>query len=87
MSQLRQSKNKVIIIIFGSHSTNVGCAWEYLTIDGIDFDQTWSTIKEIILKNFAGDPIEGISSPSVQNTIYLSQKNILDAVPQVILTL
>lgn len=49
----------------------------------MDFDQTWTTIKEIILKNFAGDPVEGVPSPSVQNTIYLSQKDILAAVKEV----
>lgn len=49
----------------------------------MDFDQTWTTIKEIILKNFAGDPVEGVPSPSVQNTIYLSQKDILAAIKEV----
>lgn len=74
-----------LIFFFIFHSTNVSCAWEYLTIDDIDFDQIWLNIKEIILRDFAGDPVEGIPSPSVQNTIYLSQKDILAAVPQVIL--
>lgn len=49
----------------------------------MDFDHTWNTVKEIILKNFAGDPEHGVPSPSVQNTIYLSQKDILEAVKQV----
>lgn len=62
----------------------MSCAWEYLDISDIDFDQTWSTVKEIILQNFAGDPVEGIPSPSVQNTIYLAQKDILAAVKKVI---
>lgn len=37
----------------------------------------------MILKNFAGHPIEGVPSPSVQNTIYLSQTDILKEVPQI----
>lgn len=61
----------------------MGCAWEYSSISDIDFDHTWHTVKEIILKNFAGDPVEGVSSPSVQNTIYLSQRDVLEAVKQV----
>lgn len=64
-------------------STNVSCCWEYSHLADVDFDHTWNAIKQIILRNFAGDPIEGIKSPSVQNTIYLSQKDILAAVPQV----
>ena len=64
-------------------STSVSCCWEYLNITDINFDDVWSTVKEIILKNFAGDPVEGIPSPSVQNTIYLSQRDILAAIQQV----
>lgn len=70
-------------LISNFHSTNVSCAWEYSSIDNVDFDQTWTTVKEIILKNFAGDPVEGVPSPSVQNTIYLSQKDILAAISEV----
>lgn len=64
-------------------STNVSCCWEYSHVNDLDFDHTWNIIKDIILRNFAGDPIEGVPSPSVQNTIYLSQKDILAAVPQI----
>lgn len=61
----------------------MSCAWEYIDIKGLDFDKTWNIVKEIILKNFAGDPVDGIPSPSVQNTIYLSQRDILAAIQQV----
>lgn len=54
-----------------------------MSIDGVDFDKTWTTVKEIILRNFAGDPVEGVPSPSVQNTIYLSQRDILAAIKEV----
>lgn len=65
------------------YSTSVSCQWEYSTIEDVGFDKIWMTVKEIILKNFAGDPVEGVPSPSVQNTIYLSQKDILAAIPAV----
>lgn len=68
---------------FSVYSTNVSCVWEYLTTKNVDFDKTWSTVKEIILKNFAGDAIDGIPSPSVQHTIYVSQRDILQSVEQV----
>lgn len=61
----------------------MSCAWEYSTINDLDFDKTWNTVKEIILKNFAGDPVEGVPSPSVQNTIYLTQKDILEQLKNV----
>lgn len=75
--------NAYISILTFFCSTSVSCAWEYSSISDIDFDHTWQTVKEIILQNFAGDPVEGVPSPSVQNTIYLSQKDVLEAVKQV----
>lgn len=54
-----------------------------MSFDDVDFDKIWKTVKEIILQNFAGDPDVGVPSPSVQNTIYLAQKDILAAVKQV----
>lgn len=84
-SNITQKLNfNFVFFLFKMFSTNVSCAWEYLNLDNIDFDLTWTIVKDIILKNFAGDPIEGVPSPSVQNTIYLSQKDILAAIPQVI---
>lgn len=40
-------------------------------------------VKNIIIRNFAGDPNVGVSSVSVQNTLYLSEKEVLDVIPQV----
>lgn len=42
-------------------------------------------MQQIILQNFAGDPVDGVPSPSVQNTIYLAQKDIMAAIKQVII--
>jgi urate oxidase len=40
-------------------------------------------VKECILDKFAGPPDTGIFSPSVQNTLYLAERMILDKVEQV----
>lgn len=41
------------------------------------------TVKECILEKFAGEPKKGIFSPSVQNTLYLAAKMVLDRVEEV----
>ena len=64
-------------------STVVDCAWEYLHTGNEEFSQIWQTVKNVIIRNFAGDPNVGISSPSVQNTVYLTQKEVLDLVPEI----
>ncbi|CAD6999764.1 unnamed protein product [Ceratitis capitata] len=64
-------------------STIVDCCWEYSNIDDVKFCQTWNKVKNIIIQNFAGDPNVGVSSVSVQNTLYLTQKEVLDVIPQV----
>ncbi|EDV31372.1 uncharacterized protein Dana_GF15322 [Drosophila ananassae] len=64
-------------------STVVDCSWEYSSTDNLDFLRAWQTVKNIILRNFAGDPQVGISSPSVQHTLYLSERQVLDVLPQV----
>nr|CAD7448629.1 unnamed protein product [Timema bartmani] len=40
-------------------------------------------VKECILDKFAGPPEKGVFSPSVQNTLYLTEKMALDKVPQI----
>ncbi|XP_068141669.1 uricase [Drosophila tropicalis] len=64
-------------------STVVDCSWEYSDTESVNFSRAWQTVKNIILKNFAGDPNIGVSSPSVQHTLYLSEKEVLDVLPQV----
>ena len=41
------------------------------------------TVKDCILRNFAGCPTTGVYSPSVQNTLYLAEKSVLDKVDQI----
>lgn len=64
-------------------STIVNCSWEYSRFENVKFCEVWRTVKNIIIRKFAGDPNVGVSSPSVQNTLYLTQKEVLDVVPEV----
>lgn len=64
-------------------STVVDCCWEYSDINDVKFCQTWNKVKNIIIRNFAGDTNVGVSSVSVQNTLYLSEKEVLDVIPQI----
>ncbi|KAM8705187.1 hypothetical protein ACLKA7_009616 [Drosophila subpalustris] len=64
-------------------STVVECSWEYSDIENLNFIQTWETVRDTVLSNFAGDPKVGIASPSVQHTLYLTEKQVLDTLPQV----
>lgn len=41
-----------------------------------------NTVRDCILNAFAGDPVVGVFSPSVQNTLYLAQKDVLEKIPQ-----
>lgn len=65
-------------------STVVTASWQFSTANGVDFDAVWDSVKDCILDKFAGAPDTGIFSPSVQNTLYLAEKMILDKVKQVI---
>lgn len=64
-------------------STIVDCSWEYILNPQIDFCNTWNTVEQSILRNFAGDLDEGIPSPSVQNTIYITEKDVLEKVKDI----
>lgn len=39
-------------------------------------------MRDSILDAFAGPPDVGVFSPSVQNTLYLAQKDVLEKIPQ-----
>ncbi|CAH1786253.1 unnamed protein product [Owenia fusiformis] len=63
--------------------TVVDATWTYSSLRSLDFDWAWNTIKQCVEETFAGCPKEGSNSPSVQNTLYLTQKQVLAKVPQV----
>lgn len=64
-------------------STVVRSTWQYSTVAGVDFDFCWNKVKQCILNAFAGDTEKGTYSPSVQNTLYLAEKLVLESIPEV----
>lgn len=64
-------------------STIVEANWDYNTPFGVDFDKCWNVVKDSILDKFAGPPDTGLPSPSVQNTLYLAEKMVLESIKQV----
>ena len=62
--------------------TIVYTRWDYTTIEGLNFDRAWETVRDAVMEVFAGNPDTGIFSPSVQKTIYDFQKLALSKVPQ-----
>jgi len=64
-------------------STVVDSSWTYSKNPRIDYDKAWELVKYIILQNFAGDLDRGIASPSVQNTLYLAEKQALQDVAEI----
>ncbi|XP_059618145.1 uricase [Phlebotomus argentipes] len=64
-------------------STIVRSSWQYSSWKNLDFDKIHNRVMEIILKNFAGDADKGIMSPSVQNTLYVAEKEVLDVIPEI----
>lgn len=63
-------------------STIVYARWHYASTNGVDYDKAWNTVRNCILDAFAGPPDTGIFSPSVQNTLYIAQKDVLERIPQ-----
>ncbi|ODM99567.1 Uricase [Orchesella cincta] len=63
-------------------STVIYSKWKYGMTAGLDYDYAWNTVKDSVLYAFAGSPDTGIFSPSVQNTLYLAQKEVLEKIPQ-----
>ncbi|KAK2144123.1 hypothetical protein LSH36_783g00006 [Paralvinella palmiformis] len=62
--------------------TMVYADWDYSDFSGLDFDGAWTKVKETILEVFAGPPSSGIFSPSVQKTLYDTQKLAMARIPQ-----
>lgn len=72
-----------LLKLFFICSTVVDCSWEYGRNPQVDYDKAWELVKYCILKNFAGDLDRGIASPSVQNTLYLAEKDALEQIPEI----
>nr|XP_020504279.1 uricase-like [Labrus bergylta] len=63
--------------------TSVYARWRYNTVQGVDFDAAWKCVKETIIEKFAGPYDKGEFSPSVQKTLYETQRLVLDRVLEV----
>merc|ERR1739846_89445 len=65
-------------------ATIITADWTYDKINKeLDFDNAFTTIQDTMLEVFAGPADKGIFSPSVQNSQYLTQKMVLERIPQV----
>jgi len=64
-------------------STIVTADWVYNNIRSVNFDDAFKTVRDTVLEVFAGPADKGIFSPSVQNSQYLTQKQILEKIPQI----
>lgn len=64
-------------------STVVDCSWEYSYTDNVKFCHSWNVVRNTIMRKFAGDTEVGVASPSVQHTLYLTEKEVLDTLPHV----
>jgi len=65
-------------------STIVTADWTYDRVDSeLNFCKAFNVAENAILEVFAGPADKGIFSPSVQNSQFLTQKLILEKVPQV----
>ncbi|KAK2491073.1 hypothetical protein MC885_011968 [Smutsia gigantea] len=64
-------------------ATQVYCKWRYHQHGHVDFEATWDTVRDIILKKFAGPFNKGEYSPSVQKTLYDIQVLSLSQVPEI----
>ncbi|KAG5669960.1 hypothetical protein PVAND_000249 [Polypedilum vanderplanki] len=58
-------------------------SWTYKQNPQIDFCKTFNSILHVVLYNFAGDLEKGTMLTSVQNTIFMAAKKILDKVEEI----
>ncbi|XP_004521796.1 uricase [Ceratitis capitata] len=63
--------------------TEVNARWQYAKVDGIDFATHWLKVRDLILRSFAGDPVQGDVTTSVQYVAYNAERAVLDVLPEV----
>jgi len=65
-------------------STIVTADWTYGRLDSnLDYDQAYATVQAAVLDNFAGPADKGVFSASVQNSQNITQRTVLEKVPQI----
>ena len=63
-------------------STIVEAEWEYSSTNNLCFNGAFDKVVQLIMRYFAGEPVRGLFSPSVQQTQYLIEKAALEGIPQ-----
>lgn len=65
-------------------ATVVKAGWTYGTLDAaLDYDSAHAAVLAAVLEVFAGPADQGVYSPSVQHSQHLTQRLVLERVPQV----
>lgn len=65
-------------------STIVTADWNFGRLDStLDYDLAYATVQEAVLENFAGPADKGVFSASVQNSQNLTQRTVLEKIPQI----
>lgn len=60
--------------------TKIRCQWNYYSSavqKSIPFSRIYESVQRLTLETFAGDPVHGVYSASVQHTMYLIAKAVL----------
>ncbi|KAG6528688.1 hypothetical protein ZIOFF_010872 [Zingiber officinale] len=71
-------------------ATEVTASWRYSLTHISDipakqfcFTEKYLGVKKVLVDTFFGPPVEGVYSPSVQNTLYLMAKDVLNRFPDI----
>ena len=64
-------------------ATSATLKYEFNSIDSVDFNALWEQAYIAVLETFSGPPDTGVYSSSVQHTMYLADKRILEEVKEI----
>jgi len=76
-TSLKETRDRILC-------TQLYCEWEYgkdSLSSNIDYNYYFTSIRNLIISLFGGDPKEGIYSASVQHTVYMMGSNVLENFP------
>ena len=59
-------------------ATSALLSYEFISVDSVDFNSVWEQVVTAVVETFAGPPDTGVYSSSVQHTMYLTEKRILE---------
>lgn len=65
-------------------SAKISFNWKYEDgLESIDYDEIWKKARDLALKNWAGDIVDGAYKSSTQFSAQEAQKSILEAIPEI----